>query len=399
MSPRVCAHCGYANEAAEDYCGGCGASLRPPAHDALPAAEAEDNAPAPAVPVADAPERADAATPPEADTSFALETMAGLIPERIEPPRGLFVDSPLPEADAVTPRAAAEMQRRFNVNPIFASLLATGRPRTMAVSRQYGLYALLGLAALLSFWLVGWSAAAQPYRWDGTEAAWQTLRALAPGSRVLVYWQNEPAVAGELDLPLTPVLADLLAARNELHLLSQHPLGLPQARVLARRIAADLNRERQLGIAAEGANALVHEIGYWPGGYAVLPGLASWVETQRPDLHVIVTADMSDVLHWLELVAAGAETPVVAVTGAGAGPWIRPYLDSGQLSGLVSGYEGAQHYVDLSQEDGAGARANPLALHASAHNWLTAGLLAAFLAAVVFRSSAPPPRGAEDLES
>ena len=399
MSPRVCAHCGYANEAAEDYCGGCGASLRAPADAALPDAVAEVEDSAPAVPVADAPARAGAEPPPEADTSFALETMAGLIPERIAPSRGLFVDAPLPEGPAVAPRAAAEMQRRFHLPARFAPILATGRPRTMAVSRQYGLYAVLGLAALLSFWRVDWSAGAQPYRWDGTEAAWQAVRALAPGSRVLVYWQNEPAVAGELDLPLTPVLADLLAARHELHLLSQQPLGLPQARALARRIAADLNRERQLGIAAQGANALVHEIGYWPGGYAVLPGLAPWVATQRPDLHVIVTADMSDALHWLELVAAGAETPVVAVTGAGAGPWLRPYLDSGQLAGLVSGYEGARHYVDLSRASDADARADPLALHASAQNWITAGLLVAFLAAVVFRSSAPLPWGAEALES
>jgi hypothetical protein len=48
----------------------------------------------------------------------------------------------------------------------------------------------------------------------------------------------------------------------------------------------------------------------------------------------------------MELVSA----PVLAVTSAGADPPLRPFLNSGQLAGLISGYDGAYHYYELLGE-------------------------------------------------
>lgn len=54
-----------------------------------------------------------------------------------------------------------------------------------------------------------------------------------------------------------------------------------------------------------------------------------------------------DVQYWLEQVAPVNQAPVVAVTAAAADPMLRPYLDSGQLAGLVSGFDGGYHYAEL----------------------------------------------------
>jgi hypothetical protein len=50
---------------------------------------------------------------------------------------------------------------------------------------------------------------------------------------------------------------------------------------------------------------------------------------------------------WLEQVAPRNKAPVVAVTGAGADPLLRPYWESRQLAGLVSGFDGAASYTTL----------------------------------------------------
>ena len=69
--------------------------------------------------------------------------------------------------------------------------------------------------------------------------------------------------------------------------------------------------------------------------------------TQRPALAIVVAAQAEDVQQWLEQVQPLAPAPVVAFTGAGADPILRPYLASGQLQGLVSGFDGAASYQQL----------------------------------------------------
>jgi len=64
-------------------------------------------------------------------------------------------------------------------------------------------------------------------------------------------------------------------------------------------------------------------------------------------LTIVVAATAEDVQQWLELGQPLQQTPVVAFTSAGADPILRPYLESGQLSGLVSGFDGAVAYQQL----------------------------------------------------
>ena len=54
------------------------------------------------------------------------------------------------------------------------------------------------------------------------------------------------------------------------------------------------------------------------------------------------------VQEWLEQAQPLNELPVVAFTSAAADAPLRPYLESGQLRGLVSGFDGAWAYQQLS---------------------------------------------------
>jgi hypothetical protein len=67
----------------------------------------------------------------------------------------------------------------------------------------------------------------------------------------------------------------------------------------------------------------------------------------RPGLIVTAGATSEDVQQWLEQVQSLERIPVIAVTAAGADPFLRPYRESGQLSGLVSGFDGAYAYRQL----------------------------------------------------
>jgi hypothetical protein len=111
---------------------------------------------------------------------------------------------------------------------------------------------------------------------------------------------------------------------------------------------------------------------FLPGGATVLPLLGA----QRADLAVVVDAQAEDVQHWLEQVAPLNRAPVLAVVSAGADPPLRPYLDSGQLVGLVSGYDGAYHYTELLGESPAPDTVRALRTQVAGQNYGALALLA-----------------------
>jgi hypothetical protein len=125
---------------------------------------------------------------------------------------------------------------------------------------------------------------------------------------------------------------------------------------------------------------------YLPGGAAVLPLIArapalglledptqgSMVRSilERPAaLHVLVAPHAEDVQDWLEQVQPLTAVPAVAVTGAGADPLLRPYLDSGQLRGLTSGFDGAYHYTQLLEPFAPASSPAWLAVQQTLQNW------------------------------
>ncbi len=201
-----------------------------------------------------------------------------------------------------------------------------------------------------------------PHVWPGVSEAYRTIEALPSGSIVLVDWAYDPATAGEMDLVVRPVIEHLLAQEATLLVVSQLPMGPATARRLIAAVAQPPRPEALSGA----LDASLVEAGFLPGGATTLPLLGqapllgipfdlqgraladrpmlASLSTTPPAFHLIVAARAESVQRWLEQVQPLSGVPAVAVTSAAAGPVLRPYFDSGQLAGLVSGISGGIGY-------------------------------------------------------
>ena len=423
MSIARCPHCGTANRAGSNFCNGCGTDLRegegrrsapraaqpvspapPPALPSSPSpapAQEPDTREASAPPAPSAPEpwlHLDFATgessptagnpedPFHDDGTRLITGVQGLLtPIRIA--TNIGDDDPLPAPSVPTGGAmpaASELRRLRDVLGARPKLTATApHPFARPPRGLHNPWFFVAAALLLflpAFWL-GDGPPAQPARLPGVVETYTTIHNLPADLPVLVYWAYDPAGAGELDLVMQPVLRHLLLRRARLFILSPLPGGPATAQRLAERVRTG-PRPTDLSLAAN--LALPIRTAYVPGGAAILPlvarnpGLVGAAED--PALVVVVAAQAEEVQHWLEQVQPLLPTPVVAVSAAGADPILRPYRDSGQLAGLVSGFDGAAAYWRLL-EPTAPEDANPaLNRHLGLQNW---GHLALLLAIVL----------------
>jgi hypothetical protein len=254
------------------------------------------------------------------------------------------------------------------------------------------IFALLGLAIGLPALLFLAGPVGLPYRWPGVEDAYLTIQGVAPNTLVVVYWAYDPATAGELDLVMQPVVRHLLQRRARLAVIATAPGGIGSAERLMAQVRTGPGSDN-LTLAADLGQPVTYA--YLPGGAASLPLLARnpalgllenimMVPPEErealapiPGLIVAAGAQAEDVQHWLEQVQPLDHTPVIAVTAAGADPILRPYRDSNQLSGLVSGFDGAYAYRQLLDPFVA-PESNPQLLHQIIlQNWGHFALLAA----------------------
>ncbi|MCB0094742.1 MAG: zinc ribbon domain-containing protein [Caldilineaceae bacterium] len=237
------------------------------------------------------------------------------------------------------------------------------------------LFGLLGLFMLLAFLVNLPDLPGQPPALPGVSAAYRQIEDLADNRLVLVWWAYDPATAGEMDLIALPLLRHLTARQQQLFLFSPLPTGVATAERLFTRLDAEIN--------LRGSAAALRSADYLPGGPAIMPLLgqslalaardttlqgrlnanpaaSAPVTPEQPALALVVAAQAEDVQNWLEQVQPRNHTPVVAITGAAADPILRPYWDSGQLAGLVSGVDGGLAYeVLLNNAVAANAEAIP----------------------------------------
>ncbi|RIK46064.1 MAG: hypothetical protein DCC57_15890 [Chloroflexi bacterium] len=263
------------------------------------------------------------------------------------------------------------------------------RPPRLRVGWVFLLLALaIGLPALL---LVG-GPHGVPMHWPGVDEAFTTIQALAPDALVVVDWAYDPATADEINLAMRPVMEHLLQQRVRLAVVSTLPGGPATARRLIAQARSGAARPGALALAAETSWPVTYS--YLPGGAAVLalaardPAAAlledpaRLVEATRhavaraPSLVVVAAAQAEDAQAWLEQVQPLNRTPVVAVVGAGADPILRPYLDSGQLRGLVSGFDGGYSYQQLLEPFTAHTSPAWLGSQVVLQNWGHLALLA-----------------------
>lgn len=222
---------------------------------------------------------------------------------------------------------------------------------------------LLGLAGALLWGAPPSPEGVRPHPLPGLEQAHRQIESLPPNSVVLVNWAYDPAAAGEMDFVAQPVVEHLLHKKAKLIVFSQLPGGPATARRVISRVEESLRRPSRSEITSN----QVIEGGFLPGGAASLPllGVAParalpvdprWVDLRErfsiaglaeagPPLTLVIAARAEDVRRWLEQVQPLNDSTVIAVTSAVVDPAVRPYLNSGQLAGLVSGWDGGSAYI------------------------------------------------------
>ncbi len=418
MATLICPHCGMANRAGSNFCNNCGTDLRAeeiplPANvegadfEAADASDRDGGTGEETAWLDEQPwlrDEEDAEAPPAAAQSATGRLITGL--QGLLPPLNL---SSYPDAagrpatvTTLTPAEVQEVQRLMAGQPApVAEAIALPAPHGRPSLRIPWIFWLLGLAALLPLMLAISEPLGAPRSLPGVQEAYLAVESLPRNSTVFVYWGYDPATAGELDQAARPVVRHLLTQEANLAVVSLLPGGPATARRLTAEALfddagpagmTDLGLDR-LQIAEQ---TLLQNT-FLTGGVAALPllghapirGLSGSADDlsasrralleQPPALAVVIAAQAEDVQYWLEQVQPVNGVPVIAVTGAGADPVLRPYVDSGQLRGLVSGFDGGDRYDQLTGRPRQAEETGQWRVRLAAQNWGQLALLAIIL--------------------
>lgn len=402
MNVIHCPHCGTTNRAGSNFCNRCGANLRSEEPQAeaneqpgvqsgvgsggsaavestAAASAANSDATEPRLPSSvERPAAPDEAITADAEplarftmTRRLVTGIQGLLdPVQIasELSEGTETTASLP---SVAPPFAiqAEQLRRMRTlltdDPVLLDApVATGQPPPIRLYLPW-LILLLALAIAVPIVLDFLGPVGTPQPWPGVAEAHAAIDALPADATALLLWEYDAATAAELDLVALPLVSHLLARQIQPLIVSQLPGGPAVADRLFTRAVAGLRADTTFQFTIE--RELYVNAGYLPGGAALLsfvaqdPGLALVRHSSlapiaspladgtvnAPALTIVVAAQAETVQQWLEQGQPLQGRPTLAFTSAGADPILRPYLASGQLSGLVSGFDGAFTYQKL----------------------------------------------------
>lgn len=437
-----CPHCGFSNTEAARFCEQCGAILtrRPPPEPADPAASGPDTTagdpaglegrqgseepifgrswPGPPAPGGEAGEdpQSDAPVPQE---DGQPEPLLGEYPGLLEPADPLEFatagsrisdhrqEAPNPPSEALAEGDRRHLRELFSAEFPFDARVTADTPLEGGANGQVGrgmprrfqLEWLLLLVLVVAYLRATQAPPGGPgsHTLPGLPQAHRQIATLPPNSLVLMNWAYDPATAGEMDRVAQPVIEHLLLRGAKLIVVSQLPAGPASAR---RLIVKAENAVRQPGRSQVETNVVI-DAGFLPGGAASLPllGVApaqtlpldpGWVDlkdrftiagldTAGSVLNLVFAARTEDVRQWLEQVQPLNEGAVIAVTSAAADIPLRPYLQSGQLSGLVSGWDGGSAYRLRSERAASPEERAVTGRLISGQNWGFAILIVAIL--------------------
>jgi hypothetical protein len=200
-------------------------------------------------------------------------------------------------------------------------------------------------------------------------ASSKIINGLTGNIPALVVFDYDPALSGELEAVAAPLMDRLLSKSVPLAVISTSPTGPILAEHFLQTTPLVKDYLYQSG------NQYIN-LGYLPGGSAGIlyfadspteavtigmDGQPVWTTGPLQSIQklsdfaaVIILTDNSDTgRNWIEQAGPRlGNTPMVMVISAQAEPMIRPYFDSGQLKGLVSGLSDAKIYEQSNQNLG-----------------------------------------------
>ncbi|MBG0771217.1 MAG: hypothetical protein H0S82_05880, partial [Anaerolineaceae bacterium] len=202
--------------------------------------------------------------------------------------------------------------------------------------------------ALFSGGVVG---LAQPQPSAGVTALVDWADALPEDTDLLLVFDYQPAYASEMVLVAEPILTGLAERVGQLYVAS----SVASSPLLAADLLADLGLDYA-------------DIGYFPmasyGAYGIATGLstgetaAGMPEPVRAmlendcDAILVLSDNFEGAQTWIEQITARApETPLGVLATSQAAPLLKPYFETGQIVGVVSGFSDAVALADLAASD------------------------------------------------
>lgn len=206
-------------------------------------------------------------------------------------------------------------------------------------------------------------------------AFYETMHQLTSSTnppRVLIGLDYEASLSGEMRTISTAVLESWMDGNTGLTFISINPSGPALAEELANTAAANVPGY----IAAE----RVINLGYLPGGVSALSLLATDPRLAAPstfdnlpawdslllqgvakitdfDAVLLLTDNAENARGWIEQVKTSAiNTPLLVVSSAQTAPVLQPYVQSGQITGMIAGLQGGAVFEQLAQNQSGPVR-------------------------------------------
>jgi len=246
--------------------------------------------------------------------------------------------------------------------------LAAGRARLTSNRVWRWLITIFLLAAVVVPLLTGIPATpASNLRPPETVSAFTLIGNLPSNAPVLVVFDYDPALSGELEAAAAPFMDHLLLQGPRLALISTSPTGP----ALAERFLHDANASPLIAGHNYQSGQQYVNLGYLAGGPSgvqyfanspteaapfTLDGQQAWtlpplqgVQALSDFAAIIVLTDNADTGRvWIEQTGSTiGNAPMLMVISAQAEPMILPYYDSGQVKGLVTGLAGGEAYGQI----------------------------------------------------
>jgi endogenous inhibitor of DNA gyrase (YacG/DUF329 family) len=177
---------------------------------------------------------------------------------------------------------------------------------------------------------------------------------LPENTPVLIAFEYDPALSGELEAAAAPLIDKLLSKQARLTLISTSPTGPALAEQFIQQTTLINIHQYQSGeqyvnlgyLAGGQAGVLYFALDPQEAASDTTNGQPAWetkplqgVQSIRDFKALIILTDNADTgRNWIE--QAGpylGSTPMIMVISAQAEPMLRPYFDSGQIKGLVTG--------------------------------------------------------------
>jgi hypothetical protein len=204
-----------------------------------------------------------------------------------------------------------------------------------------------------------------------SSAIFNVIDVLPPDAPVLVAFDVQPALYGDIQAPATAVLSHLLDKQARLVFFSTQPAGPATAERLL---------TQTLSTFPSVATGDYVNLGYLSGGMAALRSFASAPRTatlsaaaalQNPwasaalqsvnqltdfALVILIVSDAEDGRAWIEQTTTALPNGFVLVTTTQGAPLLRPYLTTNppRLQGLIAGISGGTFYERARNQEGIG---------------------------------------------